>query len=218
MYEVCNLKKNYNIDCVLNFRCPSKETVKVLKDHVVHIQRNSGECSQKKCDDTGARPLGSKLTIIVLSDVILYLYSYPNYFSIFFKSCWKCSFYFHQICYNLNQDLNFYCYCMWLISWFFILSCKFFGFCFSFSFQMYHSIFWFVRVFFLFQRAFKDLRWIWIVLFCKRYECNSSFFSVVGKWRCDDNACLLIKPFEKHNYLCQWFIFSLTKKDVYFYK
>lgn len=86
LYEVCNLKKRYNIDCVLNFRCPSKETVKVLKDHVVHMQRNSGECSQKKCDDTGARPLGSKLTIIVLSDVVLYLYSYPNYFSIFFSN------------------------------------------------------------------------------------------------------------------------------------
>lgn len=138
-------------------------------------------------------------------------------FFYFFKSCWKCSFNFHQICYNLNQDLNFYCYCMWLISWFFILSCKFYGFCFLFSFQMYHSIFWFVRVFFLFQRGFEDLRWIWIVLFLRDMN-EIHFFSVVGKWRCDGNVCLLIKPFKKHNYLCQWFIFSLTKRDGYFYK
>lgn len=50
------------------------------------MQRNSGECSRKKCDDTGAHPLGSKLTIIVLSEVVLYQYSYLNYFFLFFSN------------------------------------------------------------------------------------------------------------------------------------
>lgn len=139
------------------------------------MQRNSGECSRKKCDDTGARPLGSKLTIIVLSDVVLYQYSYLNYFSIF-------SFFFSN--HVENAHLIFIKFVIWIMIWTSIVivyDCKFdFLFCrlnfLSFCFIFISSLSFHFLSFFLFQRGFKGLRWIWILLFL-RDEWSSSFFS-----------------------------------------